>query len=91
MKKVLSVLLVALMVVALVAVVGCDQKVKQENEQLKAKVTALEKDKADLTAKVAATEGERDACKKELEAKTKKAPVKGKAATKPAAKPAPKK
>ena len=79
MKKVLALLVVALMVLSLVVVVGCDQKTKQENEQLKAKVAGLEKDKADLDGKLKACEA--DLAKAKTPAKPAKA----------AAKPAPKK
>ncbi len=83
MKKVLSVLVVALMVMALVVVVGCDQKVKQENEQLKAKVASLEKDKADLDGKLNACQAD---LKKATEKPVKPAPKGGKAAPKGKAK-----
>ena len=60
-----SVMLGVVLVGAL-AVGGCGQEVKKENEQLKAQVASLQKENVDLKGQVTSLKADSDALKKQL-------------------------
>lgn len=86
---------VGLVLLLAMAVVGCGQEIKKENEQLKAQVAGLQKENVDLKGQVTNLKADADALKKqveelnkqkqELEGKLKEAEAK--IAAKPGAKP----
>ncbi len=53
--------------VGALAVGGCGQEVKKENEQLKAQVSSLQKENVDLKGQVTSLKADSDALKKQLD------------------------
>jgi predicted nuclease with TOPRIM domain len=62
---------IGLAVLLAVAVTGCGQEVKKENEQLKAQVASLQKDNMDLKGQATSLKADTDALKKQVEDLTK--------------------
>ncbi len=53
--------------VGALAVAGCGQEIKKENEQLKAQVSSLQKENVDLKGQVTSLKADSDALKKQLD------------------------
>jgi septal ring factor EnvC (AmiA/AmiB activator) len=58
---------VGLVLLLAMAVVGCGQEIKKENEQLKAQVAGLQKENVDLKGQVTNLKADADALKKQVE------------------------